>query len=246
MTVFRSLLIALVLVPLWAGASFAAQLNFPSLSGRVVDGANVLSQGAKQELTTLLAAHETATSDQVVVVTVTSLQGVSIEEFGVALGRHWGIGPKNRNAGVVFLIAPKERKVRIEVGYGLEAVLTDALARTIIDQKILPRFRKGDIQGGIVAGGKAIVGVLDGNPDAEKQQPRERRETWLSWFVSFLFGAFFLTNFLVFLFGGYKGGSDDGYGGGFGGGFGGGGSFGGGSFGGGGGSFGGGGASGGW
>ena len=100
----------------------------------------------------MLAAHERATGQQVVVVTLDSLQGYSIEDYGYQLGRHWGIGQKGKNNGALLIVAPKEHKVRIEVGYGLEGTLTDATSRTIIQNYILPSFKRGDYNAGVVGG----------------------------------------------------------------------------------------------
>ncbi len=136
--------------------------EFSKLDGRVVDQANLLSADVKGDLIRLLEQHEQETSNQVVVVTVKSLQGYAIEEFGYQLGRHWGIGQKDKNNGVILLVAPNERKVRIEVGYGLEGVLTDALSRNIIETVILPKFRKDDYQTGISEGAGSIVNALLG------------------------------------------------------------------------------------
>jgi uncharacterized protein len=112
----------------------------------------------------MLAAHESATGQQVVVVTLPSLQGFTIEDFGYQLGRDWGIGQKGKNNGVLLIIAPKEHKVRIEVGYGLEGTLTDSTSRTIIEQRILPAFRRGDFNTGVLAGTTSIVQYLGGQP----------------------------------------------------------------------------------
>jgi uncharacterized protein len=145
-----------------ASHAFAAELKFPALSGRVVDDANVLSTSTQAELTEMLAAHERATGEQVVVVTLASLQGNTIEDYGYQLGRHWGIGQKDKNTGAILIVAPKEHKVRIEVGYGLEGKLTDALSRTIIESDIVPSFKRGDFNGGVVAGTTSILKVLGG------------------------------------------------------------------------------------
>src|SRR5581483_7681392 len=102
--------------------------QFPALTGRVVDGANILSDATKSDLTEKLAALESKTSRQLVVVTLPSLQGYDIADFGYQLGRAWGIGQKGLNNGVLLIVAPTEHKVRIEVGYNLEPILTDALS----------------------------------------------------------------------------------------------------------------------
>ncbi len=149
-----------------ASISYAA--SFPALTGRVVDAAHILSPQTQQQLTTALAAHEQKTTNQVVVVTVPSLDGQSIEEYGVALGRHWGIGQKGKNNGALLIVAPNDRAVRIEVGYGLEGVMTDAIASTIIQQQILPQFRQGKMEAGILNGTTSILGVLSGDAEITK------------------------------------------------------------------------------
>lgn len=146
------------------GKILAATPNFPALTGRVVDDANILPAQAQQQLSDLLAEHEKQTTDQFVVVTVPSLQGLEIEDYGYQLGRHWGIGQKGKNNGVLLIVAPKERRVRIEVGYGLEGTLTDALSSKIINSIILPRFHDGDMPQGIIDGSIAIVSILEGKP----------------------------------------------------------------------------------
>ena len=166
-------LIAFVL--LFPGAAIAAELTFLSLSGRTVDEADLLSPEQETELSQMLELHEQATTNQVVVVTLPSLQGVTIEDYGYQLGRHWGIGREGKDNGVLLIVAPKQRKVRIEVGYGLEGQLTDALAKTIIEAAVLPLFRRDDYAGGIEAGVEGIIDVLTGEyspPDIAKKTDR--------------------------------------------------------------------------
>ncbi len=141
-------------------APAAAAPDFPALTGRVVDGADILSPATEGQLTQKLAALEAKTSRQLVVVTLPSLQGYEISDYGYQLGRHWGIGQKKLNNGVLFIIAPKERATRIEVGYGLEPILTDALSSVIIQGQVLPHFRKNDFDGGISAGADALIEQL--------------------------------------------------------------------------------------
>lgn len=141
--------------------------DFPALTGRVVDQANLLSPEVEQRLTTMLKAHEDSSSEQVVVVTLPNLQGNSIEQYGYQLGRHWGIGQKGEDNGALLIVAKQERKVRIEVGYGLEGRLTDAAASTIINQIITPAFRQGQFEAGILNGTAAMVQVLGGKPLAQ-------------------------------------------------------------------------------
>lgn len=225
--------------------------TFPPLTGRVVDDAGILSPQTQEHVTALLAEEEKETGNQVVVATLKSLQGYTIEQYGYQLGRAWGIGQKGKNNGALLIVVPSAHAVRIEVGYGLEGTLTDAQGKVIIDQFMLPAFRRGDYDGGVTAGTEAIVKVLGGvrfPPEQNGPSPDEDGQggpggiPWifivivLVWLV---FGRFLWP--LLFLGGGF---GSRGFGGGFGG-FGGGG-FGGGGFSGGGGSFGGGGASGSW
>src|SRR5277367_1898972 len=146
-----------LVVPATAGPESPAEPKFPALSGRVVDDANILSQTTKDDLTAKLAALEQKTSRQLVVVTIPSLQGYEISDYGYQLGRAWGIGQKTLNNGILLIVAPTEHKVRIEVGYGLEPILTDALSEVIIQTQILPKFRAGDFNGGVEAGVTALV-----------------------------------------------------------------------------------------
>jgi uncharacterized protein len=166
---------ALVLLLIFSVAALAGELHFPPLTGRVVDDAGVLSASTQSRLIDMLAQHEKATGQQVVVVTLPSLQGVTIEDFGYQLGRYWGIGQKGTNNGALLIVAPKEHKVRIEVGYGLEGTMTDAISSTIIHQEILPAFRRGDINTGVLAGTMSILSVLSGEtampPSATAPQP---------------------------------------------------------------------------
>jgi len=229
----------------------AAEPNYPALTGRVVDDAGVLSASTKSGLTEMLAQHERASGgQQVVVVTLKSLQGLGVEDFGYQLGRHWGIGQKDKNTGALLIVAPAEHKVRIEVGYGLEGTLTDALARTIIERDIVPAFKRGDLNGGVLAGTSAILRVLGGDAKAVAALPTQSQWRNALPILPFAFNIIFIVFFLMLFvrhrhgFWGYPGPYVGGFGGFGGGGFSGGGSSGG--FSGGGGSFGGGGASGSW
>ncbi len=190
----RRLLFTLLLVI--AGAAQAAGLSFPPLAGRVVDQAGILSSPAEQTLTAELEAHERATSQQVVVATVASLEERDIAEYGVELGRAWGIGQKDKNTGVILLVAPNERAVRIEVGYGLEGTLTDAASRLIIENVILPQFRAGNMEAGVVAGVGAMLGVLRGDPDAIAQPaPVRSRDPGEIPIITILIVIFLITRF---------------------------------------------------
>ncbi len=145
--------------------------DFPPLTGRVVDTANLLSDDQEKQIDAQSDALEKATGRQFVVATIPDLKGQEIRDYGYQLGRAWNIGTKE-NDGVVLLIAPNDRKVAIEVGYGLEPVLTDALSTLIINDEILPRFKAGDMPGGIIAGADAIVAQIGLPPEqaAARQQ----------------------------------------------------------------------------
>ncbi|WP_372782674.1 YgcG family protein [Phenylobacterium sp.] len=266
------LLVAVLAVFAIAGAAFAATgPKFPALSGRVVDDAHMLSPATVEKLDGELAGLEAQTGHQVVVATVPDLQGYEIEDYGYQLGRTWQLGKKGVNDGAILLVAPKEHKVRIEVGYGLEPVLTDALTSVILQEKVLPQFKQGYMEQGVVDGAEALVAQI-GLPDDQAKanaaqaaaKPRVQAHDRslgphipvlfiifiLFWIVSGLLraggrrggmGGLWWLPFL-FMGGGRGGGRGGGWGGG-GGGFGGGG---GGGFSGGGGSFGGGGSSGSW
>ncbi len=246
----------------------ASAQTFPPLTGRVVDQANLLDPAQEAALTAKLAALETQSQRQFVVATISDLEGYDDSDYGYRLGRAWGIGDKERNDGLLLLIAPNDRKVRIEVGYGLEGIMTDALSHRIIQDRILPAFRAKDFPGGINAGVDSVITQLQLPPEeATKIAASATRQTRSKnddgdigglIFLIFIFFVFVLPIIMSFARGGKKhrrsgyggpviiwGGSDWGGGssggsswGGGGGGFGG--------FSGGGGSFGGGGASGGW
>jgi uncharacterized protein len=250
----RRCAIALAFLCAFATPAWAAP-TFPALTGRVVDDAHVLSPQVQAQLTQKLQDLEDRTSRQLVVVTLPSLQGYEIEDYGYQLGRAWGIGQKKLDNGVLLIVAPKEHRVRIEVGYGLEPILTDALSSVILQTQVLPKFRAGDMQGGIVAGADAIVAqlLLDA-PAAKARVAAAEKQVSQSHFnpVILIFIAFIIFSIFGRVFGRRGGGlgalpwiilgSGLGRGGFGGGGFGGGG----GGFGGGGGSFGGGGSSGSW
>ena len=147
----------------WAMLAFA-QPSVPALTGRVVDRAELLDATQEAELSRLLANHEQTTGDQLVVVTLPDLGGRSIEETGLTLGREWGIGQQGRDNGALLIVAQAERRIRIEVGYGLEDRLTDAQSALIIHNLIAPAFRQGDFAGGIRAGVEGMIQVIGGEP----------------------------------------------------------------------------------
>ena len=258
----RRILVLLVGLAVASLALPAFAQDFPKLTGRVVDAANIIPDAEEARLTQKLQALETQSQRQLVIATIPDLQGYDISDYGYRLGREWGIGDKQRNDGALLIVAPKERKVRIEVGYGLEPVLTDGFSWLIIDQQILPRFKQGDMAGGIEAGADAIIKQLTLPPEeaqkvaaqADQQREESKGGVWpvillngfiLLFFIFPLIGSIFgrrgrrhrgmRSGPIIWAPGAFSGGSSGGFGGGFGGGFSGGG-----------GSFGGGGASGGW
>ncbi|MGO9943184.1 MAG: TPM domain-containing protein [Rhodoblastus sp.] len=238
-----------------SSAAFAQAMTFPALTGHVVDQANLLPADTRQALEQKLEALEEKSGIQFVVATLSSLQDQEIEPYSNELFRHWALGEKTKNNGVLLVVAPKEKKVRIEVGYGLEGTLTDALSKVVIANAMAPRFKAGDFPGGINRGVDDVITILttDSNEWTKKPQVRaDDQDAVLDAILPFLIVA--LVIFLIWSNrgGGGRGGRGGGpfiflpgpgsYGGG---GFSSGGGFGGG-FSGGGGSSGGGGASGGW
>jgi uncharacterized protein len=155
---------------------------YPALTGRVVDDAGVLDAATREALRLKLAALEAKTTDQVVVATVKSLNGNSVEEYANNLFRRWQIGQRGKNNGVLLLHAPTERKIRIEVGYGLEGTLTDAITKFIIQNAITPRFKANDFAGGLTRGVDDIIKVLDGGAAEFKQHVALRTPpNWLQY-----------------------------------------------------------------
>jgi uncharacterized protein len=239
MRALRLVMVGLLL----AGATVAlAALVFPTMTGRVVDTAQLIDAQTAAQLSQMLEAHEQATGEQVVVVTLPNLQGTSIEDYGYQLGRFWGVGQKGKDNGALLIVARDDHKVRIEVGYGLEERLTDAQSSVIINQILTPAFKAGNFAGGISQAVQAMIQVLGGNPLAEPAADNGSGDA--------VQNMVYLALFLIFIFMNMLWGRGRGGGGGFIGGMGGFGSggsrSGGGGFSGGGGSFGGGGASGNW
>ncbi|MBB3021226.1 uncharacterized protein FHR70_004317 [Microvirga lupini] len=175
--------------------------TFPPLTGRVVDAAGLLKPEERAALEAKLKAHEDKTTDQVVVATLRSLEGYEIEDYANRLFRHWQIGQKDKDNGALLLVAPQERKVRIEVGYGLEGALTDALSKVIITTAIAPQFQKGNFAGGIEAGADAILSILTGDAEEwqRRAQVREDNTTTIDPVIAFiiLLILFFLISRLM-------------------------------------------------
>jgi uncharacterized protein len=150
--------------------------SYPALTGRVVDAAGVLDPANRKALVARLEALEAATGDQLVVATVAALHGNSIESYANRLFNIWKLGQKDKNNGVLLLVAPAERKVRIEVGFGLEGRLTDAVTKLIIEQSIVPHFRSGDFAAGITRAADDIASVLTGDAGAWQARAELHRE----------------------------------------------------------------------
>lgn len=142
------------------GADVQAPKAALELTGRVVDEAHLIDPELERQLTARLVRLQQETGAQMVIATTASLGGEDIDAYSLTLANAWRVGSKERNDGLLLLVAPSERKVRIEVGYGLEMVMTNALCADIIRRSIVPRFRNGDVRGGIVAGTDAIVAVM--------------------------------------------------------------------------------------
>lgn len=151
-------------------------LDVPPLTGRVVDSAHVLQAADVDWLTAALTAHEEKTGNQVAVLIVPSLEGEALEEYSHRVATSWKLGQRGIDNGVLLLIAVKERRLRIEVGYGLEGTLTDLRSAHIIRGEIVPRFRVGDMSGGVRAGTEAILKTIEGTYEAKDQPavPRSR------------------------------------------------------------------------
>ncbi|UXN05470.1 TPM domain-containing protein [Bartonella sp. HY761] len=168
-----TLLVYLSCLSLSAYNAVFAQTNFPQLSDRIVDNAHLLNQDTINQLSRLLVQQEQKSGDQIVIATLPNLDGRDIESYSNALFRYWKLGQKDQNNGVLFLIAPNDRAVRIEVGYGLEGVLTDAAASVIINTIVLPKFRANNYQQGIIDGTTAIITVINGEESELLSRIRE-------------------------------------------------------------------------
>ncbi|MBM3524858.1 MAG: TPM domain-containing protein [Alphaproteobacteria bacterium] len=198
-TLWRLLVVSLVIV---AAPAAAQQFVVPPLA-RVVDQANVLSPATREQLTRLLAEHERQSSNQVVVVTLATLGGLDIADAGLRLGREWRLGTKQHNNGALLVVVPSERRLRIEVGYGLEGTLPDARANQIINTEIVPRFRAGDFEGGIVKGTVAIIAAIEGS----YQPPRESatKQLLIMWPLFFVGAVILIALYANYRLGGFSG-----------------------------------------
>jgi uncharacterized protein len=148
---------------LLAAGFVLAQASLPKPAGRVNDFAELLSAPARAALEQRLQDVETKTSSEIAVATVKSLDGMSVEEYANRLFKEWGVGQAKTDNGVLILVVPNQREMRIEVGYGLEGILPDGLAGEIRDEQFLPRFREDDYAGGITAGVNRIADIVEKN-----------------------------------------------------------------------------------
>jgi uncharacterized protein len=174
-------------------------LDVPQLQGYVNDYANMISPSARTELENELRAFEQTDSTQIVILTIPSLEGEVIEEFGIKVGETWKIGQKIKDNGLIFIVSEQDRKMRIEVGRGLEGRMTDLMAGRIIDLVIKPRFKRGDFDGGFVSGVHAMIDATRGEFRTEDNQKAQRQNNFSTFFSILLFGSI-----LILIFGSFS------------------------------------------
>ncbi len=192
MPLIKSLLVLVLLI-----GGLYGEPKFPSLSNsRIVDEASLFDSSQKSILEQKLAAYEHNSSNQIVIVTLKSLDGYDISDYGYQLGRHWGIGQAKKNNGVLFIIAPNEHKVRIEVGYGLEGALNDATANTIIQKDILPFFKTGNYYEGASKGIDSIIKVTKGEYTSEPNKAK-KEDSIFEFLMPLLFLFIMISNIFL-------------------------------------------------
>lgn len=190
----RAITVAAVLLFALCAPAFA--VDVPYLTGRVVDDANILSEGARQRITSSIKAHEDATTDQIVVLTVPTIQPESIEDYAVKVFESWKLGQKGKDNGVLIVVVPQDRKMRIEVGYGLESTLTDGACGQIIRAVMTPAFKANDYDKGVEDGVAAIVAQLEGRGTLPAASPETSSHSGgleapdMPWYQRILMGAF--------------------------------------------------------
>ncbi len=192
------LLFALLLLAPFAGA--LAQ-SLPALTGRVVDNAGMIDAATEAAIAGKLADFEARSTDQIVVATIPDLGGEAIEPYANRLFRQWGLGQAGENNGILLLVSRDDRRMRIEVGYGLEGTLTDLHSKLIIENTLTPAFRAGDFSGGISAAVDDIVMVLEGNGEelearAERNRPDESFDNWIEAIIVLIWLSIFAGAFL--------------------------------------------------
>lgn len=170
--------------------------SFPQLSGRVVDTVNLLNTNEKEAITAILKAHEEQSSNQIVVVTLNSLEGYEIADYSYQLGRHWEIGQKDKNNGVLLVISLNDRKLRIEVGYGLEGALTDKISHEIIEYTLKPKFRQNQYYEGIQESINQIILAIKGEyiQDNKGKDNSSTSELFPILFFMIIFASMIFTN----------------------------------------------------
>ena len=166
-------------------------LDVPRLQGYVNDYAGMISPPAKSKIEEGLRAFEQSDSTQIVILTIPSLEGENIEEFGIKVAETWKIGQQVKDNGVLFIVSKQERKIRIEVGRGLEGKLTDLMAGRIIDQVVKPRFKQGDFDGGFIAGVSSLIDATRGEFKADRRSARQRQRGVPPFLTIFLFFGIF-------------------------------------------------------
>jgi len=192
----RTIVATIIVLSTVAASPAAPAPDFPKPTGRVNDFAGVLDESAERELVTLLESLERETTAEVAVATVVSLDGMSVEEYANKLFRAWGVGKKGKDNGVLVLVAPTERQMRIEVGYGLEGLLPDGLVGSIIREEFIPAFRNGNYQAGILSGVRRVAGIVRRNErlvaEAEGTSTAQPVDVVPRW-VSILFLGLFVS-----------------------------------------------------
>lgn len=195
--------LALLLIAITAvlAQSARADVAVPALTGRVVDQTGTLSEAAGARLDQKLKAFEARKGSQIAVLIVPTTQPEAIEQFSIRVAEAWKIGRKKVDDGAILLVAKNDRKLRIEVGYGLEGALPDVTAKRIIDEIITPKFKAGDFDGGIEAGVDRMIGVIDGEPLPTPQPQHEwaapeSMDELTGWAIPLLFGTLVLNGFL--------------------------------------------------
>jgi len=190
--------LSLAALLLLVSAFVLAAPNYPELTGRIVDNAALLTPEDKAAIESELASLEATSTDQVAVVTVPSLDGYAIEDYGIGLARKWALGQAGKDNGILLIVAPNERKVRIEVGRRLEPFMTDTMAKLIIENAILPKFRRGDFSGGIRDGVRDIKAVVLGDSEEVKRraiktrQPQDDASVYIHLIIFFMIFAFMI------------------------------------------------------
>jgi uncharacterized protein len=172
--------------------SSAYAFDVPKLQGYVNDYGNMISPSVRAELENELKSFEQTDSTQIVILTIPSLEGEVIEDLSIKVAESWKIGQKNKDNGVIFLVAKQERKMRIEVGRGLESRLTDLMAGRIIDLVVKPRFKRGDFDGGFIAGVSALIDATRGEFKADGNHRPQKLDRFSQIFTFLIFGGIIL------------------------------------------------------